>query len=56
MCNLFVSASSTFQWLVVEARRITDGIVTDDSSLFESQRNLIHSLNSFGYEDGAQVG
>lgn len=46
---------SAIQWLVVEARRITDDFAADGVQ-FQSQQNLIHSLNSFGYEDGAQVG
>lgn len=41
------------KWLVVEARRITDDFAADGVQ-FQSQQNLIHSLNSFGYEDGAQ--
>ena len=41
--------------MVVEARRITDDVATNGVQ-FEYQRTLINSLNSFGYEDGAQVG
>jgi len=45
------------KWLVVEARRIADELNSDSiasSYLFHERSNLTTSLNSFGYELGAQ--
>jgi molybdopterin biosynthesis enzyme MoaB len=46
------------QWLVVEARRISDQIVSDDvvTTYFpEIQRNIVDELDSFGYDEAAQL-
>mmetsp|Transcript_25681 Transcript_25681/g.54249 ORF Transcript_25681/g.54249 Transcript_25681/m.54249 type:complete len:551 (-) Transcript_25681:1781-3433(-) len=45
------------KWLVVEARKISDQIGADNvaaSFFLEQQRKAINSLDSFGYEEGAQ--
>lgn len=46
------------QWLVVEARRISDRILSNDvvtSYFSEQQRNVGIALDSFGYDEAAQI-
>jgi hypothetical protein len=45
-------------WLVLEARRISDEIVSNNvatSYFSEQQRDVVSTLDSFGYDEAAQV-
>ena len=62
-CTRYVSPTSYrstlfLQWLVVEARRISDQIVSNDivtTYFSEKQRIIVDKLDSFGYDEAAQL-